>query len=48
MKEFIDEYGGIVATTLSALAIIGIIALVITPGNPLHDAIVNLIMASMP
>lgn len=48
MKEFIDEYGGILVTTLSALAIIGILALIITPGNPVHDAVVNLVMASMP
>lgn len=48
MKEFIDEYGGVVATALSAFIIIGIISLIIAPGNSLHDAVVNLVMASMP
>lgn len=48
MKEFIDEYGGVVATTLSAFVIIGIISLILAPGNPLHDAVVNLVMSAMP
>ncbi len=48
MKSMFEEYGGVIVTTLTALSILGLILLIVTPGNPLHDIVVNLIMSAMP
>ncbi len=48
MKEALEEYGGTVIAVLTGSTVLGILALLMTRGNPLGDGFYMLLTAVMP
>lgn len=48
MKEMFDEYGMTILTSIAGVIVLGIIGLVILPGNLIGDGFRKVITATLP
>lgn len=48
MKSIIEEYSGIILATIAGIAILGIIVLLFTEGNPIGDGFRSILSMGFP